>query len=887
MGKKLLIASSVLIVFSFALTVSSFGRAKLSTDDFKGYNGSLTAALPQACMADHRVGKIVLAISTNGIYGAGFSPYIHTVRVDCFTGEEVLSCEYPKAARVKYLFAGAFWIGAVVGRDTLVSVGADGWQSDVEMYADEFAVSSLSGLHGNGPLIKRSIIDPTAPEYEGAISEEDIISVYLDTFTQGLTHRFDGTPHKPLFIQVTEKSYAWSYAYAEDFVLFDYRIKNIGEKSLKNVYMGIYVDGDVGAMGSEAEEGERAQDDICGFTETMLRTYGDCQYLDTVNIAWIADNDGDFEEPFSAAPHVTATRIVRTPATNLDVSFNWWISNDDAKYDFGPREKPFTGRWKEDWRDFGTSGMGTPEGDFNKYYVLRNKEFDYDQVYTYRIQQNDTLWMYPHDRSRALELSCALDTRYLLSFGPFDINPGQVLPISFAYVAGENFHSDPANIRNCPLDPDAFYAGLNFADLGTNAMWASWIYDNPGVDTDGDGDSGEFRICVEETSFVDSIPLLDTLTLDTIGWKYVYDTTRADTIWYLGDGVPDFRGASPPPPPDFRIVPSVGSLHMRFNGARSETTKDVFSGLVDFEGYRIYLGRDQRATSYSVVTSYDLEDYNKYVFDPSKAEYVLRDIPFTLDQLRALYGIPFGYPQFDPLRYTRSSPFVHPLFSDSVFYFEPQDYNQSELGSVDGIHKVYPDQPYPSSLSPDSARPEELTDDGYLKYFEYEYVIDNLLPTVPYWVNVTSFDFGSPVSGLASLETSVTLGAKSAYPLSSADEVARQDLKVMVYPNPYRIDAGYRTLGFEGRANPDRPDDRVRTMHFANLPPKCTIRILSLDGDLIREIRHNLDPSNPNAAHETWDLITRNMQLVVSGLYYWTVEAENGKTQIGKLVIIM
>ncbi|MEW5995734.1 MAG: T9SS C-terminal target domain-containing protein, partial [Candidatus Zixiibacteriota bacterium] len=83
------------------------------------------------------------------------------------------------------------------------------------------------------------------------------------------------------------------------------------------------------------------------------------------------------------------------------------------------------------------------------------------------------------------------------------------------------------------------------------------------------------------------------------------------------------------------------------------------------------------------------------------------------------------------------------------------------------------------------------------------------------------------------------------------------------------------------------PDDRVRQIHFANLPPRCTIRIYTLDGDLVREIEHDMDPSDPNASHDTWNMITRNTQLVVSGLYYWTVEEPDGETQIGKLVIIM
>ena len=56
----------------------------------------------------------------------------------------------------------------------------------------------------------------------------------------------------------------------------------------------------------------------------------------------------------------------------------------------------------------------------------------------------------------------------------------------------------------------------------------------------------------------------------------------------------------------------------------------------------------------------------------------------------------------------------------------------------------------------------------------------------------------------------------------------------------------------------------------------------------MREIIHDRDPADPNSTHDTWDMITRNTQSVVSGLYYWTVEnTETGDVQIGKLVIIM
>jgi hypothetical protein len=104
-----------------------------------------------------------------------------------------------------------------------------------------------------------------------------------------------------------------------------------------------------------------------------------------------------------------------------------------------------------------------------------------------------------------------------------------------------------------------------------------------------------------------------------------------------------------------------------------------------------------------------------------------------------------------------------------------------------------------------------------------------------------------------------------------------------------RINGGYQEAGYEGREKDlrDNAPDRKRKVNFANLPPKCTIRIYTLDGDLVKQIDHNAVSTDPLASHEKWDLITRNTQLVVSGLYYWTVEDEQGNVQVGKLVILM
>ncbi|HOD66059.1 MAG TPA: hypothetical protein PK186_12930 [candidate division Zixibacteria bacterium] len=827
---------------------------------------------PAYCMTLHNVGRLVLAVNNNGTFGSEFS--VPSDAPDCFTGQTPPpgGCQYPKGTGAMYMFSAAFWIGAVLGRDTLVSTGSEGW-SDVRQF--------FPNDEPFGNTVRRSIIDPESEEYVNAVSEQDFIALYTDTSTILADAEEDGTAHRPLNIQVTQRSYAWSYDYADDIILFDYEIKNIGNIDLRNVYMGVYVDADVC---DNCQDNEGFADDICGFLVTYPREYGRmrCEYNDTVYIAWIADNDGDFNagEGIQSTPHVTGTRIVRTPADTLDVSFNWWVSNGNAALDFGPREKDSVGRWKEPYRDFRTGGTGTPVGDRNRYYSLRNREFDYDQIFTNTIREGDPSWIKPPS-ALAPDIADGFDTRYLLSFGPFNIRKGQKLPLSFAYVAGADLHRDPDNGDNLLADPVLYYSNLYFDSLAENATWASWIYDNPGVDSDSDGYSGKFRcmatlpdgsrICLEDC---------DTTAANAPGAQW-------EVVAYMGDGIPDFRGARPPDAPRIWLEPKVGQIRVRFNGKASETGVDRFSGLNDFEGYRIYLGRDNRETSFSVLASYDRHDFNKWDYDLDKG-WQLNDPPYTLDSLRAL----FQDPTLDPGAWTFSrayTPAVNPDPRFPQYYFAAQDYNVSDLTNLKGIHKIYPDQPYPSSLIPSEADPSELTPDGFFKYFEYEYIIDSLLPTVPYYVNVTAFDYGSPSSGLSSLETSKTVGSKMAYPLATAQAVEQENLDVIVYPNPYRSDGGYRALGFEGRGADDinRPDSRVRDLHFANLPAKCTIRIYTLDGDLVREIKHDMDPSDPNASHDSWDLITRNTQMVVSGLYYWTVEDEEGNTQMGKVAIIM
>ncbi|HSH00018.1 MAG TPA: hypothetical protein VLB27_08210, partial [candidate division Zixibacteria bacterium] len=466
-------------------------------------------------------------------------------------------------------------------------------------------------------------------------------------------------------------------------------------------------------------------------------------------------------------------------------------------------------------------------------------------------------------------------TTSTLSIGPYDLAPGQTVNFAFAYVGAENFHTNPRNkIDNWdPLNPQKFIDNLNFDSLITNAVLAKWVYVNPGYDTDRDGYRGEYQLCTFDSALTRWRTVIDSSRFPPVVTR-IFDTVAiievTDTLWTQGDGVPDFRAAAPPEPPEALFTTEHGKIILAWNGLRSETVRDVFTRQLDFEGYRVYIGLAKRREDLTLAASYDIEDYTQWyynpgrgsVFDPGRWQVLRR--PFSLAEARAAYAR--GNPDWHPLVNNVDNPL---LIDDSVYYFTAQDWNASELNDTTQIHKVYPTAPYPHTLNLDSAFTSdtlwvdpltddtifydggELTPDGErFKYFEYRYIFGNLLPSQQYYVAVTAFDYGSPESGLQYLETDRAERAVEALAQDRVTQDPPGGLDVIVYPNPYRVDGNYRALGFEGRGEEWRTDERVRAVHFTNLPPVCDIKIYSLDGDMIRQIIHDKAPDDPSAMHD-------------------------------------
>ncbi len=865
----------------------------------------------------HDVGKIWMNITNYGYFGNSGETTSDAMDDPC-TNEWAPQAEFPGGSDVEYLFQGGLWIGAMIKEEGFeyprVSHGLEGWVASAtnQFLGQEFfpGISPGNGITERTTRLQSYNCLGDFISSDSAVSEQDLIAVMTDTGRtdpagRTITLTKDGV-HIPLGIKVTQKSYAWSYNYAQDFILIDYEIENIASNFLKNLYIGLYVDADVGRLG----ETQRHTDDICGFVKNYdYQPEGaDAPINLTINTAYIADNDGRPPDIASgtnySCPGVTGTRVVRAPNPKLRTSFNWWISNGDETLDFGPA-------WKDDgapgsW----TATLGTPEDDARKYFVLSNREFDYDQVYvddpdyiaanpqefSSRFADGDTPteshdWYIPGvDDNTPPEIppdiADGYDTRYLISWGPLGIfdfidesgnrvyrlNPGEKFSMTIAYVGGQNFHdrNNPQD-SNTNLDPSKY----DFSDLQYNADWAAKVYDNPMVDTNGDGWFGEdvgldsiFADTVGKTvQFVDISGVTRQYTYegpdegegdgvlqaaeDINAFRPTFvDYTFNNELFDQGDGVADFQGPPPPPVPVIEYEVTEEDLILLWGKLPSEDPAyvDPFSRLQDFEGYRIYVSNNGQENTFSFLAQYDIVDFAYYSErDSLMSVPVITDNPDTLDPtIVDRYG--------------------------TVGYLQP-------VGPNVGMDAIF------ASAS------------------SYTYRVPNANPMVPRYYCITAYDYGDPFSGTEQLET-----AKTANMLYMAPSGTPRK-KPGVVPNPYRADQNYTNrhmqvlfesdttfVSWENRddGTSDFFPQTDRRIYFYNLPRQCLIRIFTVSGDLVQIVDHNVHGNRISTWSsdyaEVWDLNSRNQQQVVSGLYLFSVEdmtPENkGHIDVGKFVII-
>ena len=175
-----------------------------------------------------------------------------------------------------------------------------------------------------------------------------------------------------------------------------------------------------------------------------------------------------------------------------------------------------------------------------------------------------------------------------------------------------------------------------------------------------------------------------------------------------------------------------------------------------------------------------------------------------------------------------------------------------------------------------------------------------------YFYSVTAFDSTMENGTVSQLE-----GRRSAVEAEGVvpQAATKTGKSVWVVPNPYRANTQISERPSSWDLTPNATDPTGTHIDFFGLPPgKWTIKIYTVSGDLVQELHsddavneslrspisfpngstlpgYNRQQDTPNDGQARWNLISRNGQDIVSGIYMFTVESGQG-TQRGKFVVI-
>jgi hypothetical protein len=158
--------------------------------------------------------------------------------------------EYPVESGEEHVGEGGIWIGSIAGNDTLVSVTTS-WNSSNEFFPSGNSWDSVWVVNRDD-----TVDIPYWRQYIGR-SDQDLVCRYSDYNITNISN------HRPLYVDVIQKSYAWASKPVNEQLVFTYYIIP-ARTDLKQAYISFWLDGNVGYRG---QGWEFALDDYSVFYE--------------------------------------------------------------------------------------------------------------------------------------------------------------------------------------------------------------------------------------------------------------------------------------------------------------------------------------------------------------------------------------------------------------------------------------------------------------------------------------------------------------------------------------------------------------------------------------------------------------------------------------------
>jgi hypothetical protein len=316
-----------------------------------------------------------------------------------------------------------------------------------------------------------------------------------------------------------------------------------------------------------------------------------------------------------------------------------------------------------------------------------------------------------------------------------------------------------------------------------------------------------------------------------------------------------------PPPPEMRVDRHATDGLVLYWDNFSETVPDVKTQIFDFEGYRVWRADNwdrPLGTSQENGPAHDLwkllfeaDVVNDFGQDTGLARYRYEPLTHILspaqktDMVNSIKAYILEHPGVTP----PCPQGVTPQVCDTLTALA-----NHELGSADG--RQY-----------------------------YRYVDRSMHLGRPYFYAITAADHGFDEEN-GELVTGKVGDPSSNFVFVEPSSVSQPSYtyntdEVYVVPNPATTESMEAwTL------EPNNDDPTGIKVEFRNLPAdRGTIRVYTVAGDLVQELPFD---GSTGVGTVEWDLVSRNLQDVTSGVYLFSVETETNQFErkIGKFVVI-
>jgi hypothetical protein len=849
----------------------------------------------------HNVGRLQLQITNIGQTGNVFNPDFTSVP----------SAEWPQGSGLDYLYAAGLWVGAIdpsgiphvttalFDREFLPETIPTNACAPVPLDQVADVRESYEGIPGGNRIISSSLnpdddgdglVDEDFPnglddDHDG-LCDEDFSAVGQQMFA---TEYFDDIPtirqvlpeHVPLGIRVRQTSYAWGTPGQNDFVGMDYVITNRSGRTLRNIMIGIMADPDVG---SRAFANLYPSDDQVGLFDRDVQYISQTGEVVTrrIQMAYAYDNPDDPSKPQEnkggdAPGYFGCVFLNHTiDPTGLTAPSRVGITS----FKFFSGSAPF-------------AAGGDPRNDAQRYQLMTDPAL------------NPAV-------TGPVASTRPVDYRFMMATGPFrSLLPESSLTISVGWVMGLGLGAVPGGDV---LEASGAIAG----SLVANAIVAQQVFDGVYADFDGDITTGTCgkETCLqtpEGTGYTYPNDNPDCILRFHSDYFPAWDSTRTCENQQGGRFVCVDQDV-----PLMTHCASADTLPVRVNGPHCvyvDRDCDVDTGQNGKEHLAhwvaasplpapFFAGQEGRSEPRDFMEVYDRPGGPGRVsawFFPGDRKVTLKWSNFS-EQIRdAQRG---NVKEFIGYRIYKAAGWDRPLGSNGPAKF---------LWSLLGEWRVDPGstaaRPLPEiiDVSAPLVRVTPVTVswswelrgsspatihtelDSLFALGRYSFVDRHVLNGFPYFYSIVPV---SIVPGPTPEEDILMVGSPSAtnaqvvYPRSDAQN--DQD-RVFVVPNPYRA-----TTEWDLVPNDDDPSGTKVTFH--NLPrTKGTIHVFTLAGDLVSDIafdgtsppdtQFGKDPMTQGTGQVSWNLISRNGQKIVSGIYLYSVDSDLGR-DVGKFVVI-